>query len=81
MDYKQHILKLIRKRDQRTQDFKPIIESHNKLWKENKSLKAENKLLKIQLNNYKEEIQKIKDLYKIVKPKNINIINSYFTHI
>jgi hypothetical protein len=81
MNYKQHILKLIRKRDQRIQDFETIIQSHNKLWEENKSLIAENKLLKIQLNNSREELQKIKDLYKIVKPKHINIINTYFNHI
>ena len=79
MDYEKHLLKLIQLRNEKELGFKTIIDSHNKLWRENQLLVKENKDITKNLDILQDKIIKMKELYNIViDPGNIVIKDNYF---
>ena len=79
MDYRQHLLNLINKRNEKELAFKVVIDSHNQLWKKNQQLILENKHTKSELEQVKERLIKLEELYKTnINVSNLIIKDNYF---
>jgi len=79
MDYNQHLLKLIKKRNDRELMFKDIIKDYNDIYKHTKHLEQENATLQKKNELLTSKIHSLEEMTKITIHKTDIIINDdYF---
>ena len=78
MDYKQHLLQLIKKRNDRELMFRDIINDYNDIYKRTKLLEKEKSILQKSNDQLTSKIHTLEEMTKITIHKTDIVINDYY---